>query len=119
MPPISGHLYGYFCQYYCTLPPNLKPTKNLLHFTPKERKRSGLCPRKIENLRGMHDESTLVGTEEAFISGQMQYDAETHSSFTHEIPISNVFHKTNYENGLNLYRGLGKAILKNYFRGAC
>lgn len=54
---------------------------------------STISPSEMVDLEFTNEKSTLVGPEEATISCQLQSDAETQSSFTLEIPISNGFHK--------------------------
>ncbi|KAL0314231.1 UNVERIFIED_CONTAM: putative 1-phosphatidylinositol-3-phosphate 5-kinase FAB1D [Sesamum angustifolium] len=59
---------------------------------------STISPSEVVDLALTNGQPTLVGTEEAIISGPKPSGAETDSSFTLDIPISNGFHKFESQN---------------------
>ncbi|KAL2231930.1 UNVERIFIED_CONTAM: putative 1-phosphatidylinositol-3-phosphate 5-kinase FAB1D [Sesamum indicum] len=59
---------------------------------------STISPSEVVDLALTDDQQTLVGTEEAIVSGPKQCGAETDSSCTLDIPISNGFHKFESQN---------------------
>ncbi|KAL0438009.1 UNVERIFIED_CONTAM: putative 1-phosphatidylinositol-3-phosphate 5-kinase FAB1D [Sesamum latifolium] len=66
-----------------------------------------ISPSEVVDLALTNGQPTLVGTERAIVSGLKPSGAETDSSFTLDIPISNGFHKFESQNLINSPTPLG------------
>ncbi|KAI3460633.1 hypothetical protein Pfo_017296 [Paulownia fortunei] len=72
---------------------------------------STISPSEVVDLALTNQQLTLIGTDEANISGQKESDAETNTSFT---PISNGSHQNGSQNLISLSEGNSSLSFQSY-----